>query len=524
MSYKQGVKDSSREIIWKSVLETLITDRKNSLILNEEYIRKLWYFVFHETLIPNDLVDDVDEKYLIDWLEYSEQTYNYDKNVSELKVAYLCGLEPENDLDHLMGLGFRIENIYAFESDNKIFDTAIKSIKEKYRNLKIFNGKIDEFVKSTFVKFDVVYLDFTTPLFSRSSKIYKSIITLFENRAITDLSCLIVNTTYPDKTEENIDFLTDYFFCQSSYEYSIHEYNPEDDNEGRFVEDNVCYGIYDKAEFRPYIEKNFEQAYSAFQTSFIIHYSNHILPISTVVKNPTSVKRIFQKKLEMLKDLIKQFDELESVYEEPSNYAFYHFFNDLKGRDNLLSKDWVNFITKNDYNKFSLEETVKLFYMFLESIYSNDYKKLLSSSLTSAIPEIMANVPDSKIGRHSVFCDIPMAHLWLEMAMNQLGYPYHQNTKKHKRFSYTAKERKMCLDIFTFDQCRSFYDWLPMIEYYGDDLKNVERQMLTRMFVDAIGKHGIHILDRQYYGSALVAINDRKWSRNHYFKDRKEIT
>ncbi|MGV0751427.1 hypothetical protein [Empedobacter brevis] len=523
MSYKQEIKDSSRNIIWNTVVQTLIKDRKNSLILNEEYIRKLWYYVFHEILIPNKLVDSVDEKYLTDWLSYSEQTYNYKKDVSELKVAYLCGPEPENDLEHLINLGFRIENIYAFESDNEIFLSAIESIKNKFHNLKIFNGKIDEFIKSSFVKFDIIYLDFTTPLFSRSSKLYKSIITLFENRALTDLSCLIVNTTYPDKTEENIDFLTNYFHQQSFYEYAIHEYNPEEEYVGRFVEDNYCYGLYDKKDFRPYIEKNFEQAYSAFQTNFVINYSNHILPISTVVKNPTSVKRIFQKNPEILKNLIKKFDELESVYIEPSDYSFFHFFSALKDNDDLLSKDWVNFISKNDYNKFSLEETVKLFYMFLESIYSKNYNDILSESLQKSIPEIMNSIPDSKFGRHSVFCDVPMVHLWLEMVMNQLGYPYHQNTKNHKRYSYKAKERKMCLDIFTFDQCRSFYDWLPMIEYYGEDLKKVERQMLTRMFMDAIGKHSLNILDRQFFGSALVCINDKTWSENHHFEDRKEI-
>ena len=149
---------------------------------------------------------------------------------------------------------------------------------------------------------------------------------------------------------------------------------------------------------------------------------------------------------------------------------------------------------------------------------------ILSESLKKSIPEIMESVPDSKFSRFSIFCDIPMIHLWLELAVNQLGYPYHHNTKNHKRYSYKAKEREMCLDIFTFDQCRSLYDWLPMIEYYGDDLKNLERQMMTRICIDAIGKHSLHILDRQYFGAALVCINDEDWSENHHFEDRKEIT
>lgn len=117
-----------------------------------------------------------------------------------------------------------------------------------------------------------------------------------------------------------------------------------------------------------------------------------------------------------------------------------------------------------------------------------------------------------------------MSHLWLEQAINQLGYPYHINTSNHKRFNYTANTRQMCLDIFTFDQCRALYDWLPMIEYYGDDLSIIERQMISRMGMDAINKHTIYILEGQYFGSALIGVNERPWSGNHCFEDRINIS
>src|SRR5690606_8428166 len=100
----------------------------------------------------------------------------------------------------------------------------------------------------------------------------------------------------------------------------------------------------------------------------------------------------------------------------------------------------------------------------------------------------------------------------------------HSNVKNHNRFSYKAKEREMCLDIFTFDKCRALYDWLPMIEYYGEDLSKIERQMITRICLDAIGKHRLLILDSLYFGSSLVCINDKSWSGNHEFKRRNKLT
>lgn len=522
MSYKQEIKESSREVIWNFTIDTLSRNREQTPILNNEYIIKLWNYVFNEVLIPNRLINNVDNECLNNWLSYSEQINNINKKPEELKIAYLCGPEPENDLSHMLKLGIRIENIYAFESDRGLFDEAVKSIKNNYPTLKIYNGKIDSFIKSSFVKFDIIYLDFTTPLFSRLSKIYQSIVTLFENRALSDLSCLIVNTTYPDKTDENVDFLVNYFFSQSCYEYSIYD-SSKTDNKGRFIESNFAHGIYVKEDFKPNIEKNFKEAYSAFQTNFIINYTNHILPISNVIKNPISVKRIFKNDKNLFKEKIEEFENSEKVKIEPSQYALYSFFRELKEDKSDLSKDWVKFITKNEYNKYNLDDTVKYLYVLLESFYGESYQDLLSESLIKSIPEIMTSVPDSKFGRHSVFCDVPMIHLWLELAVNQLGYPYHHNTKNHKRYSYKAKEREMCLDIFTFDQCRSLYDWLPMIEYYGDDLKKVERQMMSRICMDAIGKHSLNILDRQYYGSALIGIGDKEWSEKYDFDDRIEI-
>lgn len=518
MSYKQTVKELSRELIWKNTIDTLTTNRKSNFILNDEYIRNLWNYVYDDVLIKFGLTKDKDDSYLEDWLDYANQIYNPEKDAKRLKVAYLCGPEPENDLIHLINLGIRIENIYAFESDNKTYDAALKSIKDNYPTLKIFNGKIDNFVKTNSIRFDIIYLDFTTPLFSRSSKIYQSLITLFENQALDNFSCLILNTTYPDKTDENIDFLTNYFHYQSFYEYTVFD-SSQDDKKGRFVEDNNAYGLYDKSEFRPYIEKNFKEAYSAFQTSFITHYTNHILPISNVIKNPISFKAVFQNDKELFKKLIEEFENSEDIIIEASSYSLYHFFRETIATDSPLMTDWKNYILKNDYNRYSLDDAVKFFYILLDAVYKKEFIEILSDSLKKSIPEIMASIPDSKLGRNC-FCDVPMIHLWLELAINQLGYPYHQNTKNHKRYSYQAKEREMCLDIFTFDQCRALYDWLPMIEYYGDDLKVSERQMMTRICIDAIAKHSLHILSNQFFGAALICIDEKEWSRNHYFDER----
>ena len=117
-----------------------------------------------------------------------------------------------------------------------------------------------------------------------------------------------------------------------------------------------------------------------------------------------------------------------------------------------------------------------------------------------------------------------MEHLWLELILNQFGHPYHTNVGNHRRYSYKAKTRRMCIDVVTLDKCRALYDWIPMLEYFIHDMQDVNRQMITRMCIDAIDKQLLHIVDEIYYGAALVGINEFDWSKNFVLPKRIELT
>lgn len=147
-----------------------------------------------------------------------------------------------------------------------------------------------------------------------------------------------------------------------------------------------------------------------------------------------------------------------------------------------------------------------------------DFRAILSNEVRNVID----NIGKWFHGKYD-FCDQPMQHLWLELLMNQYGHPYHTNVGNHKRYLYQAKTRKMCLDIFTLDKCRALYDWIPMLEYFIHDMQNHNRQMITRMCIDAIDKQLLHIVDEVYYGAALVGINEYEWSKNKELPRRREI-
>lgn len=200
--------------------------------------------------------------------------------------------------------------------------------------------------------------------------------------------------------------------------------------------------------------------------------------------------------------------------------------------------DFMEFMRKNENGaKVSRLNCMKLSEVFLQSPYHHtktDYSKIKSDGiesyrdvdfkelLSNEVINVIDNIDDWFHGKFR-FRDHPMEHLWLELLMNQYGHPYHTNIGNHKRFSYTAKTRRMCIDIITLDKCRALYDWMPMLEYFIYDMKDNNRQMITRMCIDAIEKQLLHIVEESYFGSALVGINEYDWSKNKVLPQRIEL-
>lgn len=531
-TYKQAVKDKSRNLIWQQAVESLTTKRDNARMLNSDYLAKLTSYVQKKA---GRIIDPFD---LLNYQRFIDVTYGQ-RRAEELKVAFLCGPEPENDVEVLLSLGVRLENMYAFELGKEEFQQAVAALRGKYPQLKIYHGNIEDFALMHNTIFDIVYLDFTCTLLS----CYRTICCVLDNNMLAPLGVLAVNTTYMDANEENIDFLASYFFYDVFYERCVY-HGAEDDIDDRYypkfgrMEGSSCMGWATPDDIRPYIEANFDLAYSAFQTDFINGYAN-------ITKSAYSVmsKTIMQRRL--LK--VGKVKELLS-YDKAYNQMDFDYFNDgeslfsLKFRQST-NEDLKRFFSNPDNGRLmSRMNSLKIWEMLTNSHYIRTYdldggtksdgqeepiyEKLdIPSFLAAPLEQSIGIIEDAlKPGKLPVyFCDVPMVHLWYEMIINSLGYPYHTNVKNHIRHSYTAKTRKMCVDVFTFDQCRGFYDWLPMIEYQSDYVKDFDKQMIIRMSIDAIAKHSAGIIEQQYFGSALVGAGEIEWAKFYEFPVRKDL-
>lgn len=132
-TYKQTIKEKSRRSIWEHAVSSLTTNRSDSRILDKAYLKNLAGYVERNSGWSINLLE------FQNYLQFLDVVYGK-KTPEELKVAFHCGPEPENDVEVLLSLGVRLENMFAFEKEKNEFGKAVSSLRGKYPQLKIFNG------------------------------------------------------------------------------------------------------------------------------------------------------------------------------------------------------------------------------------------------------------------------------------------------------------------------------------------------------------------------------------------------
>ncbi|MBB6714409.1 hypothetical protein [Clostridium gasigenes] len=509
ITYKQDVKEKSREILWEHAIFSLTAQRNNVKILNEQYIIKIWDYIYNNCKYTknNSVFKEPNIDYLNKWCDFSESTYE-NKRASDLKIIYLCGPEPENDIDVILKYGIRVENIWAIESDAKSYNKALENARVKYPMLKIYKGKINEFLKTYPLKFDIIYLDFTKSLLTEFQIIHN----IFDNQSLAQLGVLIVNTTLPDANDENINFLSKFFIDQNRVEGKVLGLKNEDREVTWFADSSRCYGYCEPGDLKDVVAENFTSAYSSFSSLYPMIYASSISPLYRITKSEILYNKIFLEK-----DLLNI--EMNKIYSNEYidfvNHSEYGFVK-LMSKNNGIERSWKNYYDNKEnsiLNRTEISKLTSLIRMGLCRETSKIYnEKFLKSTLNTY--KIM-----DKIEKSRFFTDILFPNILIEMFINQIGFTYHPIINNHKRISYTAKTRTMYTDIFTFDQCRSFYDWMPMIEFYDASVDICEKQMLIRSFLDAIGgkQYGTTPIATYGSGSSIISFGEREWAK---FVDR----
>jgi hypothetical protein len=130
--YSQPQKKLARKKALEHAIEVLTTRRCNAAVVPKNYVTKVRSELMaaksgrdSDSFVARYCTDELCDLWESFWLSKIGA-----KSASELVVAYLAGPEPLNDFNELIRLGVHPHNIFAFESDTKVFNDRCETWSE----------------------------------------------------------------------------------------------------------------------------------------------------------------------------------------------------------------------------------------------------------------------------------------------------------------------------------------------------------------------------------------------------------
>ena len=159
--YNQFEKNKARHISISKAVDMLTTKRYESTCVERDYVRNIYdyYTITMDDSNNSSEAKRIDVQYIREWEKMHDSCVGV-KRAEELVVCYLCGPEPNNDFEEFIVKGVLPQNIWAFESDSKVYSIALKTFKEDvYPQPRIIRQNIETFMKDTPKQFDIIYID-----------------------------------------------------------------------------------------------------------------------------------------------------------------------------------------------------------------------------------------------------------------------------------------------------------------------------------------------------------------------------
>lgn len=491
-TYTQHIKNKVRHKAVKNAIDNLTTNRSHATVIPKSYVRDIYDFFseLDEESPTTKEVKEINKNYIKDW-EMLHDSFNSSKNPDELVVCYLCGPEPNNDFQEFIDFGVLPQNIWAFEMNNQLYKIALSRFNENdYPQPKIVRQKLENFFKFTPKKFDIVYIDACGAIPSEKHAL-KCVRELFLNVRLNSPGVLITNFSTPDNQmdiAEYVEVISMYLYFHKDMS-SLFKINKNSI-------DNVDYNS-----FKNIVKNNFEYYYSEFISMVLRDLPSVLIPLQRI-RNNQYFKQLFPN--------FKSKFNYEYLFSLAKNNGIAKFVFTIKylKDNNMTSKKIEQFIDELG----NLDDLVYGF-EFILKLHNGDINP--SNDLNETIEYFNSN----KVYQ---FLDKVHVNMFYDTVIFQLTYPMHYNNLQNYRCCYVAKEKKMMLDVTTYDECRYLYEWLPTMHQILNSFKNKSWQYVYRFALDGLVK------SRKYFNNELFFQGSVISDRNEQFKsieitDREEI-
>lgn len=482
LGYTQYKKNFVRHNAIKYAVSMLTTQRQNATCVHRDYVRKVYdYFTQTEDESRNKIeASKIHHSYILDW-EHLHDSFCQPKSPDELSICYLCGPEPNNDFEEFVALGVLPQNIWAFETDRKTYEKALSVYEtESYRQPRIIKQNIETFFQQTPKKFDIIYIDACGSIPS-SQHALRCISTIFQFHRLVSPGIVISNFAAPDDKNDYLPLLGQYFYSKKNSPYSFSDAGELISPEYiKLVEQISC---------------DFSLYYGDFISLVLRDIPSIYIPLQRMFKNP------------LLSQIVKIPGETQLSNED------INCISDSTARFFLAYERQRTHISKIDTFNGEIGDYSALI-AFLKQLKGG---KLEYSPSLKSIDQFF-----NDRAKAYQFLDRPHSNILLDVLINQLAYPFHSNTKRNLRYSYTAKSTQMYTDVSVYDECRYIYDWLPAVDQIEKALFDYSYQYVFRFAIDGLVKTR-QLYNNEFFFQGSVVSDEVSGFLPHQLANRLEI-
>lgn len=494
-TYNQLVKNQAREKLIKHAIHSLTTSRRDSFLVSKNHLTKItdhFNAQFRAVLGVNhfDFINQYNWQFFgkrNSWCDFYD-TICKTKTAGELKVLYLSGPEPYNDIEVLCNEGIRLENIWAIELDKNVYEKAVKSLVDENIHIKLHRGSLAEFFESTNHEFDIIYFDACTPVLSPQQSPLEILKQIFLNKRLTGLSALITNFAEPGTNYNWGEIMATWFAGKESAEVP-----PEDDGFGMNPGEKSA--EYDK--YSKHINEHLQSYYDAFLTFFIPTLAAEIIPmwqfasLGSVQNNHLLNEQVLQKELKAIRNFMPDIQSASDFATKVPHYLLaveaYPLLNWARSvRDYLPNGHILQRFIESNRKKMTIEDAVYICTLLkrfeeADTGFNTFIYNICGDKLRDTLTEL--DFFDRYMG---ISCDIPMKNLFIELLIGLYGYPYIAHAGKSLALKYKAKDTWMYSNVYVFDQCRYLYDFMPTLDLWENFFKTLPNQTIVRGCIDGI--------------------------------------
>ena len=522
ISSTQWIEESKRESRSKLVqhaIRCLTTERSTSVCVKRDHVARVWEQL-RESGKANECFTEEERheiKTEIDQWQRFHDSQVQTKKPSDLRVCYLGGDNPINDIEVLVTNGVLCQNVWAIVKDSKTLEKAWNAIKNsQLRNSRLFKGDILTFLKDFQGQFDIIYFDACDTLPAAKQNTLKVIGYVFLYDKLTSPGALITNFSFPlqqktsassqddDEERKMINVLVKeymkYRLCNVLRKDNSPENNAEylnkrtdEDNYGDYISFQVIDSAYLFIPARRMLSSKGKSLWCHIfneKKDFLqeMNSQSSLNKESASTNEESTTKGTNEKSTETIRnqELMASPEELKEKYK---SLFFYRrkMLEILLEESNSCCEAWVAEIFPDSEPSLPRENIRSVLLTAL--LFSSPFHIIQFCNDDFVLKCLVPLYVKDK--RFPSCCDVASTEqatfLLAGLLYGQMAYPSFPVMDKLFRLRYTAKKRQMFADVFVFDKCQYLYEQLPTVDCAC--FAEPKQQIVFRMIVDGLHKH-----------------------------------